>query len=69
METVVRRCAAKGDVLSNVQLDIVLSEAAEVRVVGTRRDGLGVVLRRSYGSGDERVHTVGADDDPGTLLD
>ena len=69
MEAAVRWRTTKGDVLPDVQLDIVLSEAAEVRVVGTRRDRLSVVLRRPHGSGHERVHTVGADDDPGTLLD
>src|SRR5688572_22230218 len=69
MEATVRWRTTKGDVLPDVQLDIVLSKVAEVRVVGTRCHRLNVVLRRSDGSSDERVHTVGADDDPGTLLD
>src|SRR5688572_2048294 len=69
MEATVRWRTTKGDVLPDVQLDVVLSDAAEVRVVSTRGDRLSVVLRRSDGSSDERVHTVGADDDPGTLLD
>src|SRR5687767_1284377 len=69
MEAVVRWRTTKGDVLPDVQLDVVLSNAAEVRVVGTRCYRPSLVLPHSHGTSHERVHTVGADDDPGTLLD
>jgi hypothetical protein len=56
-------------VVPHVKLEVFLSEAAEVRVVAARCDRLNVVLRRADGPSDKRIHAVGADDDPGALLD
>ena len=69
METIVGRRATEAVVVPDVQLDIVLSDAAEVRVVVTGRNRANVVLRSSHRPCDEGVHAIGADHDPGVLLD
>jgi len=69
METVVGRRATEGVVVAHVQLDIILSDAAEVRVVATGRNRANVVLRRSHRACDEGVDAIGADHDSGVLLD
>ena len=69
MEAIVGRRAAEGVVVPDVQLDIVLPDAAEVGVVGTRGNRANVVLRSSYRRRDEGVDAIGANHHPGPLLD
>jgi hypothetical protein len=53
METIVGRRATESMVVTHVQLDIVLSDATEVRVVAAGRHWTNVVLRRSHRACDE----------------
>jgi hypothetical protein len=69
MEAIVGRRATEGVVVPDVQLDIVLSDAAEIRVVATGRNRANVVLRSSHCARDEGVDAVGPDHYPGALLD
>ena len=64
-----RRCATEGALVPHVQLDIVLRNAGEVRVIATGGRRVDVVLGRSHRSRDERVHAVSANDESGPLLD
>jgi hypothetical protein len=69
METIVRRRATKRVVIPDVQLDIVLFNAAEVRVVATGSYRSNVVLGSPHRTCDQGVHAVRADDDAGVFLD
>ncbi len=68
-QTVVCREAAHGLVVTNVLLEIVGGESAEVAVVVRRQRRLHVVLGRSYGFGHQRVRPVSADHDSRPLVD
>jgi hypothetical protein len=68
METIVGRRATECVVVAHVQLDIVLSDATEVRVVAAGGHWTNVVLRSSHRLCDEGIDAIGADHDPCVLL-
>ena len=68
-QAVVRREAAHGLVVTDVLLEILGRESAEVAVVVRGERRFRVVLGRAHGLGHQRVHTVRTDHDSCPLLD